>query len=77
MVETTKGRLEGVERGDSPRRRAEAADSGCRMGSSDSMEDKGNDNKGGNRGNHSNKGRSKGGRGASDRPEKCSEGRMS
>ena len=47
------------------------------MGNSDSMEDKGNDNRGGNRGNHNNKGRSKGGGGASDRPEKCSEGRMS
>eukprot|EP00976_Prorocentrum_cordatum_P016952 341513-Prorocentrum_minimum.AAC.1 len=50
-------------------------DSGCRMGSN--MEDEGNDNRGGNRGNHSNKGRSKRGGDASDRPEKCSEGRMS
>ena len=50
-------------------------DSGCRMGSSDIMEDEGNGSRGGNRGSHNNKGRSKGA--ASDRLEKCSEGRMS
>ena len=49
--------------------------SGCRMGSSDIMEDAGNGSSGGNRGSHNNKGRSKGA--ASDRLEKCSEGRMS
>ena len=52
-------------------------DSGCRMGSSDIMEDEGNGSRGGNRGSHNNKGRSKGGGGASDRLEQCSKGRMS